>query len=47
MNRREVAKALVISDATARHHLEHIYEKIGTTTRVGAVLWAMEHGLLE
>ncbi|MEA2640200.1 MAG: hypothetical protein QOF51_1594 [Chloroflexota bacterium] len=46
MNRREVAKALVISDATARHHLEHIYDKIGVTTRVGAVLFAMEHDLL-
>jgi HD-GYP domain-containing protein (c-di-GMP phosphodiesterase class II) len=47
MSRREVAKELVISDATARHHLEHIYDKIGVSTRVAAVLFAMEHGLLE
>jgi DNA-binding NarL/FixJ family response regulator len=47
MKRQEVARALVVSDATARHHLEHIYDKIGTSTRVGAVLFAMEHGLLE
>ena len=46
MNRREIANTLVISDATARHHLEHIYGKLGTTTRVGAVLFAMEQGLL-
>jgi len=46
MKRQEVARALVVSDATARHHLEHIYDKIGTSTRVGAVLFAMEHGLL-
>jgi HD-GYP domain-containing protein (c-di-GMP phosphodiesterase class II) len=47
LKRQEVARALVVSDATARHHLEHIYDKIGTSTRVGAVLFAMEHGLLE
>jgi DNA-binding CsgD family transcriptional regulator len=29
-----------------RHHLEHIYAKTGTTTRVGATLFAMENNLL-
>ncbi|MBM2810108.1 MAG: C-di-GMP phosphodiesterase class [Chloroflexi bacterium] len=46
VSRKEVAKTLVISDATVRHHLEHIYGKIGARTQVGAVLFALENGLL-
>jgi HD-GYP domain-containing protein (c-di-GMP phosphodiesterase class II) len=44
--RAEIAAALVVSEHTVRHHLEHIYQKTGTSTRVGAVLFAMEHDLL-
>ena len=36
----------MISPKTARNHIEHIYTKIGTTSRVGASLFAMEQGLL-
>ena len=42
----EVAKRLSISTKTARNHLEHIYLKAGVTNRVGAVLFAVEHGLV-
>jgi HD-GYP domain-containing protein (c-di-GMP phosphodiesterase class II) len=44
---REIAKALVIADKTAANHVEHIYAKIGVSTRAAATLYAMRHGLLE
>jgi DNA-binding NarL/FixJ family response regulator len=31
---------------TVGHHVAHIYARIGVTTRPGAALFAMEHGLL-
>jgi HD-GYP domain-containing protein (c-di-GMP phosphodiesterase class II) len=46
MSRRDVARALVVSEHTVRHHLEHIYTKIGVGTRVAATLFAVEHDLL-
>lgn len=46
LSRREIAKQLVLSEHTVRHHLEHIYGKIGVSTRVGATLFAVEHNLL-
>jgi HD-GYP domain-containing protein (c-di-GMP phosphodiesterase class II) len=46
LSRREIAQSLVISEATARHHLEHIYDKTGCRTRVAAILFAMENDLL-
>ena len=47
LTRRAIAQQLCLSEATVRHHLEHIYGKIGTSTRVGAARYAMEQGLLE
>jgi HD-GYP domain-containing protein (c-di-GMP phosphodiesterase class II) len=44
---REIATALVITERTAGHHVEHIYAKAGVSTRVGAALFAMRHDLLE
>jgi HD-GYP domain-containing protein (c-di-GMP phosphodiesterase class II)/DNA-binding CsgD family transcriptional regulator len=43
---REVAAELVISPRTAEHHVQHIYAKIGGSTRAAAAVFAMEHGLL-
>jgi DNA-binding CsgD family transcriptional regulator len=43
---REVARRLFISPKTADHHIQHIYAKIGVSTRAGAALFAMERGLL-
>jgi HD-GYP domain-containing protein (c-di-GMP phosphodiesterase class II) len=43
---KQVAAALGISPKTVGHHIEHIYAKTGVTTRAGATLFAMEHGLL-
>jgi HD-GYP domain-containing protein (c-di-GMP phosphodiesterase class II)/DNA-binding CsgD family transcriptional regulator len=42
----QIAKQLVISRRTAEHHVQHIYAKIGHSTRAAAVLFAMEHDLL-
>lgn len=46
MSNRAIADALVISPRTAEHHVQHIYAKIGVSTRAGAAMFAMEHGLL-
>jgi HD-GYP domain-containing protein (c-di-GMP phosphodiesterase class II) len=46
MSSKEIAARLVISQKTARNHIEHIYTKIGATSRVTASLYAMNHGLL-
>jgi HD-GYP domain-containing protein (c-di-GMP phosphodiesterase class II) len=46
LSRHEIAEELVISEHTVRHHLEHIYSKIGVGTRVAAVLFAVEHDLV-
>lgn len=44
---RDVAKRLGISVKTVGNHVEHIYTKIGASTRPGATLFAMQHGLLD
>ena len=46
LSNKEIAKQLVISPKTAGNHIEHIYSKIGATTRARASLFAMQHGLL-
>jgi DNA-binding NarL/FixJ family response regulator len=46
LSSREIAGRLVISPKTARNHIEHIYTKIGASSRVNASLFAIEHGLL-
>lgn len=43
---REIAGHLVISARTAEHHVQDIYARIGVSTRAGAAIFAMEHGLL-
>jgi HD-GYP domain-containing protein (c-di-GMP phosphodiesterase class II) len=47
MTRAQIGAALHITENTARHHLEHIYDKTGTSTRVAATLFAIENGLLD
>jgi putative nucleotidyltransferase with HDIG domain len=41
-----IARRLSISPRTAEHHVQHIYAKIGASTRASATLFGMEHGLL-
>jgi HD-GYP domain-containing protein (c-di-GMP phosphodiesterase class II) len=43
---KQIAEQLVISPSTAHTHAAHVYEKAGISTRAGAALFAMEHGLL-
>jgi HD-GYP domain-containing protein (c-di-GMP phosphodiesterase class II)/DNA-binding CsgD family transcriptional regulator len=46
LSRRQLAGQLFLSEHTVRHHLEHIYNKLDVSTRVGATLFAIEHDLL-
>ena len=46
LSNRAIAGRLVISPRTAEHHVQHIYTKIGASTRAAAAMFAMEHGLL-
>jgi HD-GYP domain-containing protein (c-di-GMP phosphodiesterase class II) len=39
----QVADRLAISTKTADHHIQHIYRKIGVSTRAAAALWATQH----
>ena len=39
----DIAGRLYISPKTADHHIQHIYSKIGVSTRAAAALWAMQH----
>lgn len=43
---KDVAARLVISPKTAGSHIEHIYAKVGVSTRAEAALFAVQHGLL-
>jgi HD-GYP domain-containing protein (c-di-GMP phosphodiesterase class II) len=45
--KKDVAAALTISPSTADHHVRHIYEKIGVSTRAGAAVFALQHDLLQ
>lgn len=42
----EIATRLVLSEKTVRNHVERTYTKIGATNRVGASLYALQHGLV-
>jgi DNA-binding NarL/FixJ family response regulator len=41
-----IGEELYISPKTADHHIQHVYTKIGVSTRAAAALWAMEHELV-
>ena len=43
---REIARELGISPKTVDGHLQRIYPKIGVSTRGGAIVYVLEHGLL-
>ncbi len=44
---KQVARHLSITPRTAGTHVEHIYTKIGVTTRGAAAMFAMRHGLVD
>lgn len=43
---KQVARALDISVKTADYHIQNAYRKMGVSTRAGATLFAMQHGLV-
>jgi HD-GYP domain-containing protein (c-di-GMP phosphodiesterase class II) len=43
---KQIARQLVITPKTAGNHVEHIYAKIGASSRAAAALFAVQHGLL-
>ncbi len=43
---KQMAVQLVISEKTVDSHIQHIYNKIGVSTRAGATMFAMENNLL-
>jgi HD-GYP domain-containing protein (c-di-GMP phosphodiesterase class II) len=47
LSNRDIAERLVVSTRTAEHHVQHIYTKIGVSSRAAAALFAMEHALLD
>ncbi|HSK52772.1 MAG TPA: LuxR C-terminal-related transcriptional regulator, partial [Clostridia bacterium] len=44
---REIAERFTISPRTAEHHVQHVYTKIGVSSRAAAAMFALEHDLLE
>jgi HD-GYP domain-containing protein (c-di-GMP phosphodiesterase class II) len=47
LSNRQMAEVLFVSPKTVDHHIQHIYDKIGVSTRVGATLFALHHGLVD
>ena len=46
LTNKQIAERLIITPKTAGNHVEHIYAKIGTSSRAAAALFAVQHGLL-
>ncbi|MGZ4435273.1 MAG: response regulator transcription factor [Trebonia sp.] len=43
---KQIAERLVITPKTAGNDVEHIYAKIGASSRAAAAMFAVQHGLL-
>lgn len=46
LTNKQIGARLFVSPKTVGHHVDHIYTKIGLSSRAGAALFAMEHGLV-
>jgi HD-GYP domain-containing protein (c-di-GMP phosphodiesterase class II) len=46
MSDRQIAERLTVSERTAHHHVEHIYSKLGVSTRAAATVVALQHDLV-
>ncbi len=46
LSNQEIATALVISEHTARRHLQNIFAKIGVSSRAAATAYAFQHDLI-
>lgn len=45
LTNKQIAQRLVISPRTVEHHVQDVYLRIGVSSRAGAAMFAMEHGL--
>jgi two-component system nitrate/nitrite response regulator NarL len=45
--RQEIQTRLLLSRSTVKTHFEHIYAKLGVSSRVAAVARALREGLIE
>ena len=46
LSNKEMAQSLSISKATVGHHIEHIYDKLGCSTRAAATMLALQYGVV-
>ncbi|HEX4997796.1 MAG TPA: HD domain-containing phosphohydrolase [Terriglobia bacterium] len=46
LSTKDIADKLYISPKTADHHIQHVYTKIGVSTRAAAALWAMQNSVV-
>jgi DNA-binding CsgD family transcriptional regulator len=42
----EIPSKLYISPKTADHLIQHVYTRMGVSTRAAAMLWAMQHAVV-
>jgi DNA-binding NarL/FixJ family response regulator len=47
LNNRQVAKAMFVSEATVKSHLNHILAKLAMQDRATLIAWAWRHGLAD
>jgi DNA-binding NarL/FixJ family response regulator len=47
LSTKQIAADLVITRKTADSHIQHVYSKIGVSTRAAATIFAMRHDLVE
>ncbi len=45
LRNKEIASKLFITDTTVRHHLTSVYEKLGVSTRLELIVYAVSNGL--
>ncbi|MFC1411583.1 response regulator [Streptacidiphilus sp. N1-12] len=47
LNNRQVARALVVGEATVKTHLNHVLSKLAMDDRAALIAWAWRHGLAD
>ncbi|MDI5967890.1 response regulator transcription factor [Streptomyces sp. SL13] len=47
LNNRQVAKEMVVSEATVKTHLNHVLAKLAMDDRAALIAWAWRHGLAD
>jgi DNA-binding NarL/FixJ family response regulator len=47
LSNQQIARRLVVSEATVKTHLNHVLSKLDVDGRAGLVAWAWRHGIVE